>query len=522
MQEIVEEIINYLKGIWLKKFYIALTMWVICPVGWYVVFNMPDHFAAKAQVYVDTQSLLRPLLRGLAVQPNTDHQVQLIVRTLMTRPNLEKIARMADLDVQTKNKDEYEKMIDRVKENLSITAAGRENIYTISYRGETPAKTRDVVQAALDVFIENTLGETRSEADSAEQFLDRQIKEYENRLLEDERRLTDFKQQNSNLLGVNVGGYYSTLDQNKQRLAESRLQLREVESRLASARSQLKGEEPTFGLIQQRTMTNTISTQYDGRIEQLKSQLDELSLKYTEKHPNIMELKRRIEDLETQRAAEIKAAVAQQQGDHPTFENLDTNPVYQEMKLSVTRLENEKVSLDVRVAEYESKVREIEEKIHLIPEMESQLISLNRGYDITKNKYNELLTRREQARLSQSADLTADDIQFKVVDPPVVPRQPSGPNRVLFLTVVTLFSMIAGVGIAFGLSQLNPVAISGSQLTRVTGYPVFGTISSIDLVDASNKDRLYTILFAGAVAAAVIIYFVLVGIQLNAGFSIGQ
>jgi polysaccharide chain length determinant protein (PEP-CTERM system associated) len=425
---------------------------------------------------------------------------------------------MADLDTGTKEKADYEDMIDEVRDNLSITAAGKENIYTIAYRGNLPAKTKDVVQAALDVFIENTLGETRSEADSAEQFLDRQIKEYENRLLEDERRLTDFKQQNASLLGVNVGSYYSTMDQHKQRLAEARLQLREVESRLASARSQLKGEEPTFGLIQQRSMTNTISTQYDGRIEQLKSQLDELSLKYTEKHPSIMELKRRIDDLEAQRATEIAAAVAQQQGEHPSFETLDSNPVYQEMKLSVTRLENEKVSLDVRVKEYESKVRDTEEKIHLIPEMESQLISLNRGYEITKGKYNELLTRREQARLSQSADLTADDIQFKIVDPPVVPMNPSGPNRVLFLTVVTLFSMIAGVGVAFGLSQLNPVAISGSQLTRLTGYPVFGTISSVDLVDASSRERLYTVIFTAAVSLALVIYIVLIALQLKAGF----
>jgi capsular polysaccharide biosynthesis protein len=147
------------------------------------------------------------------------------------------------------------------------------------------------------------------------------------------------------------------------------------------------------------------------------------------------------------------------------------------MKLNVTRLENERVSLVVRVQEYESKVKEFEAKIHLVPEIESQLIALNRGYEITRGKYNELLSRREQARLSQNADLTADDIQFKVVDPPRVPLKPTGPNHVLFTTMVTFAGIIAGIGIAFLLSQINPVALTANQLKMISGYPVFGVVS---------------------------------------------
>ncbi len=516
MQELIEQLVNYMKGVWLKKFYIIIAIWVICPIGWYFVWKMPDQFESKAQVYVDTQSLLRPLLRGLTVQADSDSQIRLIVRTLMTRPNLEKIARMADLDIQSTNPAEYEKNLGVLKDNLRIGSSPRENIFHLSYTSKAPDKAKDVVQAALDVFIENTLGETRGEADTAEQFLDRQIKEYETRLLEDERKLTEFKQANSALLGTNVGDFYGVLQGHKARLDEARLQLREVESRLASTKAQLKGEEPSFGLVQQRQQA-FIATEYDGRIEQLRSQIDELSLKYTDRHPNIIELNRRLEELETLRDEEIKSR--QEDGDaYDTGSDiLDANPVYQQLKLTVSQLENEKASLQVRVSEYEHKANEIEEKIHLIPEIESQVISLNRGYEITKGKYNELLTRREQARLSQNADLTADDIQFKVVEPPRIPLEAAGPNRLLFMTVVVIFSFAVGLGCSLLISIIQPVAMSGSQLTTLTGYPVFGSVSLSDGAGTISKERSQTLIFFGAIAALIAIYAVLIIFQLQFG-----
>ena len=153
-------------------------------------------------------------------------------------------------------------------------------------------------------------------------------------------------------------------------------------------------------------------------------------------------------------------------------------------------MQNEKVSLEVRVKDFETKVNSIEDKIHLIPEIESELVSLNRGYDITKGKYNELLTRREQARLSQSADLTADDIQFKVVDPPRVPLEASGPNRVILLSVVTFFSLAAGVGLAFCSQPGANQCFSGNQLTRLTGYPVFGLVAMSNIEEVKKGERL--------------------------------
>ena len=196
MQEVLEQILDYLKGIWIKRRYLMVATWLICPLGWFAVSQLQNVYQSDARVFADTQSILRPLLKGMTVETNTDAQIRLMVKTLLSRPNLERISRMTDLDVQANTPREHEALIDDLKNGISIRKTGgrRENIFNITYSHKNPNMARDVVQAVIDVFIENTHGENRRDTDSAQKFLDSQINEYENRLLKSEARLTNFKQ----------------------------------------------------------------------------------------------------------------------------------------------------------------------------------------------------------------------------------------------------------------------------------------------------------------------------------------
>ena len=100
MQEIFDDLLDYLKGIWIKRRYIIISTWLICPIGWGIVSVMPNVYQSEARVFADTQSILAPLLKGLTVQTNPDIQINLMIKTLLSRPNLERISRMTDLDIQ--------------------------------------------------------------------------------------------------------------------------------------------------------------------------------------------------------------------------------------------------------------------------------------------------------------------------------------------------------------------------------------------------------------------------------------
>jgi polysaccharide chain length determinant protein (PEP-CTERM system associated) len=515
MQEVLQEILDNLKGIWIKRRYIIISTWLICPLGWYAVSTMPDVYQSTARVYVDTQSLLRPLLRGAIVETNPNTQIRLMVRTLFGRNNLERISRMADLDVQARNGKEYEAIIARLKSNIKISSAGRENIYTLSFEDKDPEMARLVVHSTLTVFTENTLGENRSDSDSAQKFLDTQIKEYESRLSADEARLTNFKQKYGDVLLSDSGGFYSALKVEKSRLEQTLLQLQEIETRLNSAKSQLLGEEPIFGLFSNKVQSqNSVTTSYDSRIIQLEEQLDRLQLRYTDKHPDVVTLTRRIDGLNVKRTTEINLYFESMKpsdvGSQSHTTSIDKNPVYQEMKIQVNSLENEAASLTVRVNNYQDRVNSLESKVHTMPEIEGELVALNRGYGITKKKYEDLLARKETAMLAQQADETTDRIEFKVIDPPRAATKPTGPARFVFFAVVTVIGLGLGIGISLLTSQLNPIVTSAAQLSKATGIPVFGVVSANENLGLQSWNRKKTLIFmlSNAILLCLLIIFI--------------
>lgn len=497
MQEILAEIIDYLKGIWIKRRYIIIATWLICPIGWYFVAQMPDVYKSQARVYVDTQSLLRPLLRGLTVETNPNTQIRLMVKTLLSRPNLERISRMTDLDVQANDSAQYEAILAQLKSKIKISSGGRENIYTISIEDRNPEMARNIVQAVLTVFIENTLGETRSDSDSAQKFLTTQINEYENRLAAAESRLTDFKQKYSGVLPNQSGGFYNKLNATKESLKAIELELLENKTKLKSAKKQLdQSLANTSSDNESIQSANSIRTTYDSRIADLEVQLDGLKLRYTEKHPDVVEVTRSLEHLKKQRITEIDEYLASTKDDlNTSYSTLNKNPVIQEVQIQVNQLESLIASLNVRANNYRKRVQELESKIHTLPEIEAELVALNRGYNITKKKFEDLLSRRETAQLAQQADETTDKIQFRVIDPPRVPSKPSGPKRFVFFGAITVLGIGVGIALSLLMSQITPIATSTTQLNKATGVPIFGVVSANENLGLQKWHKKKTFIF---------------------------
>jgi polysaccharide chain length determinant protein (PEP-CTERM system associated) len=525
MQEILEQVIDYLKGIWIKRRYIMIATWLICPIGWLFVAQMPNVYESNARVYADTQSILGPLLKGLTVETNPDIQIKLMIRTLLGRPNLERITRMTDLDVQAETPKQYEAIIKRLKNDIIIKKTGgrRENIFTISFEDPNPEMARNVVQSALTVFIENTLGENRTDADAAQKFLNAQIKEYESRLLASEARLTDFKQKYSNVLPDQYGGYYNKLNIVKEQLKIVNLNLLETQTQLASAKAQLKSSPKENSAQNSNIKTSSsIQTSYDDRISELEMTLDSLQLKYTDKHPDVKEVTRRLAHLNKQREQEIEDYLGTTQEGDSSALITSQNPVIQQMQIQVNQLENQVASITVRANDYKQQVKELESKIHILPEIEAELVALNRGYEITKSKYEELLSRKETALLAQQADETTNKINFKIIDPPRAATVPTGPKRILFFIVVTVLGVGAGVGMSLLMSQLNPVVTSGPQLSKATGIPIFGMVSAGEDLGLHKLNRNKTLIFVASNLVLLSILIALIGYFLFPEFAQAQ
>ena len=134
MQEIVQQILVSLRGMWKFRWPGLVVAWVTAVVGVVAVWKIPDQFEASARIFVDTDSILKPLMSGLAVQPNVEQQIGMLSRTLISRPNIEKLIRMADLDLKSQTKGDQEALIERLTKGIEIRTAGGNNLYAMAYR----------------------------------------------------------------------------------------------------------------------------------------------------------------------------------------------------------------------------------------------------------------------------------------------------------------------------------------------------------------------------------------------------
>lgn len=509
LQHTLTQILDYVKGVWIKKRYVIIFSWLLCPVGFLYVASLPDVYSSKAQVFVDTRSVLQPLLRGLAIQTNPDQEIQMMAKTLLSRSNVEKIARESDLDITTSTEAEFDTLVTALSKDIKLQSTGRDNIYNISFENESPSVAQRVVQETLDLFVEGALGNNRKDTDTAGRFLNEQISEYETRLSESEQRLADFKRRYNDILPL-AGTYYASLQALNEELEATRLQIKQTQQQAESLKNQINSAKrnDSFGVTD--ADEPVLRTRYDDRIKNLEEELDQLKLRFTELHPDVIETTALLESLEASRKKEIDAFLNSSDGD----DNQPLTELNREIKLEASRLESQIASLRVKESDVERKVAELESKVDLIPQIEAESSALNRDYGITKRKYEELLSRRESADLSRRADVSAEDLQFRIIEPPLLPKRPSGPNRLIFYTAVLVIGFGAGIGAAFIISQLTPVLVRPKQLLSISDYPIWGTVTHLEIDQINKTNRIRLIVFLMSSGAIVAIYGVLVAAEI--------
>jgi polysaccharide chain length determinant protein (PEP-CTERM system associated) len=449
-------------------------MWVVSFMGWIAVYSLPPVYEASARVYVDTENAIRPLLQGIAASSNVMNEVTIVTREMLSRPNLAEVARSTDLDLRAETDQEFEDLLNMLQKRIQV-AGNRDNIFSISYQDRDRAKAVSVVDSLVTAFVEKSLGADRSEASQAQSFLQTQIADYETRLTASEDRLARFKRDNVAYMPDQRGDYFARLQGAEAQMAATQARLRLSQERRAELLRQLDGEEPVFGIMPTETAAGG-SGFTSGKIRQLESQLEELRLQYTDKHPRIGQILDTIELLKKQEAEERAVAGANTGGPIPSSP-LDINPVYQNMRIQLSNTEVEIASSVAELRQQQEEVARLRTLVDTVPQVEAELGRLNRDYDVVQAKYQQLLAQLETANISEDVESSIDDVQFRIIDPPFAGLMPSGPKRQLLLAGVLLVALGLGGAVTFLFNQLNSVFFTGRAVTAVTGLPVLGSVS---------------------------------------------
>jgi len=512
MQDLLNQVLNTLRGMWKFRWPGLIVAWVVAVIGVVVVWRIPDQFEASARIYVDTDTILKPLMSGLAVQPNVEQQISMLSRTLISRPNLEKLVRMADLDLKNQSKADQEALIERLQKGIAMRTAGGANLYLMSYRDPEPEKAKRVIQSMVSIFVESGMGASRKDTDSAKSFLTEQIKIFEARLEEAETRMKEFRLRNIDRQGVDGKDVASRLAEISTQLEAARLQLREAERSRDAAKRQLaeaRGQVPSSPSLPNLAPApgavlptgvpagNFATPEIDARIQDQRRNLDGLLQRYTDQHPDVQNARRLIAELEEQKRREVAelqrkaqaaaVAAAQVAANAP---RIATTPgeslAVQEMSRMLATAEVQVAAMQARVDEYSGRMAQVRQQLKTAPQIEAEAAQLNRDYAIIKKNYEDLVARRQAAVMSGELDVATGVAEFKLIDPPRVAPRPVSPNRLLLLPAVLFASLALGVAFALGAVQVRPTFGHADELRQKTGLPLLGIVSAL-VTDADRR-----------------------------------
>ena len=503
--------------LWRQKWLAVGIAWLVCTVGWIAVAFMPTKYKSSSRVYVNADPLLTPLLHGLAADTDPTRHLDFLQRTLLSRPNIEQLVRLTDLDAALTTPEQKDTLYRQLAESIKIVPI-TQNLMTISYRDHDPQVAKNVVQSLLTIFAEKTAGSSRNEMDSAQRFLDEEIASYRDRLRAAEKRRADLARQYPDIVTnrspdapASADNTGSRLDQVRTAVVKAKDDLADATTKRDSLRKQLDLIPPmlTVDRAPQVVVTGGKPSPDVARLEQLRGQLDTLRLKYTDQHPDVIATRQQIAEVE----AEMKhpGSGSGAAGDGSGKAQI-ANAVYDQLKVRLVEAEGNVASAERRLSAAENERDRIERIAQSAPGVVTQVQDLDRDYSVLKKNYQELVSRRQAAQIADNANTKTENIQFRIVDPPQLPLLPAAPNRPMLVSVVLLFGIAAGLATPLVVASLDRSFATISQL-RNLGVPILGSVTRLSIGAARRREAIQLVGVCASAFVLIAVYGTLLALS---------
>ncbi|HUC12651.1 MAG TPA: XrtA system polysaccharide chain length determinant [Stellaceae bacterium] len=503
MNSIISQAMPFLQMVWRQKWYAVAAAWLVCTVGWIGVALIPTKYESSARVYLDTDPLLTPLLQGLAANTDPTRHLDFLQRTLLSRPNLEQLVRMTDLDEGITSPAQRELLYKQLATGIAINPI-TSNLMTISFRDKDPETAKNVVEGLLTIFSEKAAGSSRAEMDSAQRFLDEEIASYRDQLHAKDMQRAELAQRYPDIVSSvapdaeDGGDARSRLEQAHDAVARDKDQLADAITLRNSLQKQLAAVPPMLSVDRAPQVViagGRMLSPDEQRLAEMRSHLDELRLKYTDQHPDVIAARQEIQEFETEmKRASSTAAAGSTKTQIP-------NNIYDQLKIKLVDAEDRVAAAQRQLVEAEANAERIDKIAQSVPGVLLEVQDLDRDYGVLRTNYDGLVARRQAAQIADAADTKTEKIQFRVIDPPQVPLAPVQPNRPVLVSVVLLAGLGAGVAAPIFMRQFDRSFATIGQL-RDLGIPILGSVTRLSL---GATRRRAAVQLAGVCASAVML-----------------
>ena len=484
-----------LKEIWLNRVKVIFGSAIVAFAVLFIGMTMPSAYESSMTLYADNQNILKPLLEKQAEVSRVQDQVR-VVRDVMLSPRiLTEVIETVFPEYVDMLPGEKEQLVSDVRGRIDISSLGKSYI-KVTYSDKSADTTYQFISKLTDTFIKDSSETQRSESKQAFTFIDGQVKNYKEQLVLAEDKLKAFQAANTDGTAVDVDSRISRLREEMEELTLNRdgqkIKIQSLEDQLS--------EENRFSAKKYKTDV------YRERLAQLNTTKEALLLTYKEDYPDVVAVNLQIEDME-------RAIAFTEQDEVAMKGESSINPLYRELR---SKLADAKVALFTTQRRLDAITRLVEEenfRRKRIASRDAELAELTRDYNVTKKIYEEMLERKENARLSMTLNLQGQGVSYKIQEPAIFPLAPSGLTFRHFVIAGLVLGIILPVGLVVLYIIVDPRIRAVGLLREMSDLPV---LTSVHHTPSPFSNRLMSadMFFLG--------FLVLVYLGLYLGLALGH
>lgn len=461
------------------------------------LFVLPKNYSVSTTILAQESDIIQPLLEGRAVSTGVADRAGIARQVVYSRKVLQEILKVGGWLDSAPSDLQQDRLIEDIRNRTAITSP-RPELVQITYRDNDPVRTFKVTEALASLFIKESLQNKERESREAFEFIDSQVQEYHRKLTEAERNLQDYRSRNADAQPGSAADMNTRISAMRSQVEQARMSLIEQESRQSSIAAQLSGESEVSAV-------QTRETLYRTRIVELQAELDRLLLSYTEEHPDVLRVRHQIADL--QNSVQLEQERRQQSGEQNRIsDDARFNPLYQELRSQQSQARREVAATRSRMATAESLLQEELGRSRRIAASESALAELTRDYEVNREIYQDLLRRRENARVSMGLDRENRGLTLRVQDPAIMPLRSTGLRFAHFAAAGLLLAIALPIGLLVLLVKFDPRIRSQRLIEQRSGYPLLTTIPPYRTRRERRREVTHMMVSASLVASVGLVF----------------
>ena len=463
----------------------------------------PPTYKSSATVLVQDNTPVTPLLEGRAAAPNDTAKVMITKDVLFGRKVMEEILKAGGWLASDPSPLEKERIINGIigRTDVAVTERGQVrstdpklSLVKITYSDADAKRAHAVAERFSEALIEQVLDSKSKASASAYDFIDAQVAKYQQALAESDRKLRAYRTANPDALPGMDTDVAARIGELRRAVDSATMDLADVGAQEGAVMSALSREGPVS--------TVSRATQANMQVATLQAELDRMRLSYTDQHPDVARLRAQIRDAQAQGrsggSTVLPGAGAQ------------LNPVHTQLRAQLAEVRRQGAAAASRVASAQALLREELEHSQSMLETQGEVASLARAQDVNRTMYEDLLARRENARVSRSLDADGSSLGFQIQEAASMPLQSTGLRLAHFAMAGLVLAVAVPLLLLSVMVRHDPRVRSPLQIEHAGGLPVLGTIplyvNHHQVEDRAKRSRLATMLFFGVLLTYALVY----------------